>query len=47
MNTSISSTAVLAFSKVILTYLALTGSNLASTVRGPVTTPSKPTSSEL
>ena len=47
MNTAISSTAVLAFSKVILTYLALTGSNFASTVSEPETIPLKPASSEL
>ena len=35
MNASISSTAVPAFSKVILTYRAWTESNLASIVSGP------------
>ena len=42
MKASISSTAVPAFSKVILTYRASTGSNLAAIVSGPEMIPSKP-----
>jgi len=46
MNASISSTAVPAFSNVILTNLAWIGSNFASIVSGPEMIPSNPASSE-